>query len=318
MTTDYRQTAQILAEEWDRLDEPREAMIEQADELRRQGAFVKAMESYSRAIRLLRPEDSHDRAIAKVGLGICCLLQEEANKAAVKEAEDNLTSALKILRGRDPYVEGLILLLLGTAYQARGTLASLEEALKTSIQAEKVLEGEELERKARERVQELNSLISSLREKPVPPGAEAQSASASEPLPDFPAPELVRIPILGKIGAGPLVLAGEYIEGYIPMDLGRAQNIDFALRVKGNSMAGAGIRDGDIVFVRSQSHADNGDIVVAMVSDQMEGFALKRYYYDGQRLHLWSEPVKGQREEYFSVDKEDAQKVQIVGKVITV
>ena len=72
MTTDYRQTAQILAEEWDRLDEPREAMIEQADELRRQGAFVKAMESYSRAIRLLRPEDSHDRAIAKVGLGICC------------------------------------------------------------------------------------------------------------------------------------------------------------------------------------------------------------------------------------------------------
>ena len=318
MTTDYRQTAQILAEEWDRLDEPREAMIEQADELRRQGAFVKAMESYSRAIRLLRPEDSHDRAIAKVGLGICCLLQEEANKAAVKEAEDNLTSALKILRGRDPYVEGLILLLLGTAYQARGTLASLEEALKTSLQAEKVLEGEELERKARERVQELNSLINSMEEKLTPPGVRVQPFSPPEPLPDFASPNLVRIPVLDNIGAGPLELADKYIKGYIPMDSERAQNIDFALRVEGNSMAGAGIRDGDIVFVRSQSHADNGDIVVAMVSDQMEGFALKRYYYDGQRLHLWSEPVKGQREEYFSIDKEDAQKVQIVGKVITV
>lgn len=128
--------------------------------------------------------------------------------------------------------------------------------------------------------------------------------------------KLVRIPIIGVIGAGSLILAEEHIESYILMRKDRAQGIDFALRAKGDSMAGAGIKDGDIVLIRSQSYADNGDIVVVMVSDQMGEFALKRYSYDGQRIYLWSEPFEGGREEYFSVDKKEARKVQILGKVV--
>lgn len=84
-------------------------------------------------------------------------------------------------------------------------------------------------------------------------------------------PELLRIPIIGRIAAGRGALAYEEIEGYVDPDdlyLGRMSMTDvFALRVKGDSMIEAGIMDGDIAIVKKQPTAHNGDIIAALLAD---------------------------------------------------
>lgn len=76
------------------------------------------------------------------------------------------------------------------------------------------------------------------------------------------------VPLLGRVQAGALTAAVEDIEGYLPVQLrGRADDL-FALRVRGDSMTGAGILDGDVVIVRRQRTAHAGEIVVALVGDE--------------------------------------------------
>jgi repressor LexA len=92
------------------------------------------------------------------------------------------------------------------------------------------------------------------------------------------------IPLIGRIAAGAPILAAENIEDHItierifPMD-GKC----FALRVKGDSMIEDGIHDGDIVVVRPQRTADNGDIVVALLDDEA---TVKRYYREKRHIRL--------------------------------
>jgi repressor LexA len=77
----------------------------------------------------------------------------------------------------------------------------------------------------------------------------------------------LQLPILGQVSAGAGVLAHEDIEGYFgfkDFTLGA----DFLLRVKGDSMVGAGILEGDLVQVRRQPVADDGDVVVALVEEE--------------------------------------------------
>jgi len=75
------------------------------------------------------------------------------------------------------------------------------------------------------------------------------------------------LPLVGRIAAGGPLLAEEAIEDEIavPEPLGR--DADFLLRVTGDSMVEAGILDGDVVVVRRQETASNGDVVVALVGD---------------------------------------------------
>jgi repressor LexA len=85
--------------------------------------------------------------------------------------------------------------------------------------------------------------------------------------------ELVRgmsgIPVLGRVAAGRPQQAQEDIEGYLdPAEFFNPDENLFALRVKGDSMIEAGILEGDIVIVRKQSRADDGDIVVALIADE--------------------------------------------------
>lgn len=87
--------------------------------------------------------------------------------------------------------------------------------------------------------------------------------SQQEPLPPSEGPGF--IPILGTVAAGQPILALEQIDGYLPWPGGADW---FALRVKGESMKNAGILSGDMVIVRPQKTAENGEIVVALLEDE--------------------------------------------------
>ena len=94
------------------------------------------------------------------------------------------------------------------------------------------------------------------------------------------------IPVLGVIPAGTPLLAAENIEGYAPADVGAPEE-HFFLRVKGTSMIGARIYDGDLVLIRRQSCADNGDIVACRVDG--DEVTLKRFKRQGDMVFLLPE-----------------------------
>jgi repressor LexA len=96
------------------------------------------------------------------------------------------------------------------------------------------------------------------------------------------------VPLIGRIAAGEPVLADEHIEDRImvPAEFVRGDG-HFALRVSGESMIGAGIFDGDLVVVRSQRSASDGDIVAALLPGPAEDEAtVKRLGHDGARVML--------------------------------
>lgn len=93
-----------------------------------------------------------------------------------------------------------------------------------------------------------------------------------------------KIPLLGTIAAGTPILAEQNIEEYI--DINSATRADFALRVRGDSMIGAGIFDGDIVFIREQPTVEDGEIAAVMVDEEA---TLKRVYVFDDRVQLRSE-----------------------------
>jgi repressor LexA len=91
------------------------------------------------------------------------------------------------------------------------------------------------------------------------------------------------IPLLGEVAAGRPLEPFEHPEPIeIPASLLRGGE-NFALRVRGDSMIDAGIRDGDIVIVRRQATADNGQTVVALVDGEA---TIKKYYRRGQHVEL--------------------------------
>jgi repressor LexA len=103
-----------------------------------------------------------------------------------------------------------------------------------------------------------------------------------------PRPEGIVVPLVGRIAAGAPILAEEHVEEYLTVPVGFATDAEhFALRVAGDSMIGAGIFDGDVVVVRSQTTADEGDIVAALLPGPAEDEAtVKRWHRDGERVVL--------------------------------
>ncbi|MBE3577481.1 MAG: transcriptional repressor LexA [Limnochordales bacterium] len=120
-------------------------------------------------------------------------------------------------------------------------------------------------------------------------------------------PATVNVPVVGRVTAGEPILAVENIEQRLPLPtefFGRDDEL-FALRVRGDSMVGAGILDGDMVIVARQSAADDGDIVVALLDDEA---TVKRFYKEGDRVRLQAENPR--------YEPIYAQEVRILGKVI--
>ena len=95
------------------------------------------------------------------------------------------------------------------------------------------------------------------------------------------------VPLVGRVAAGIPLLAEDNIEDSldIPRFLGEEGRC-FALRVAGTSMINAGILDGDIVVVRQQETADDGDIVVALLEDEA---TLKRFFREADQVRLQPE-----------------------------
>lgn len=85
--------------------------------------------------------------------------------------------------------------------------------------------------------------------------------------------ERCMVPIIGQIAAGKPILADEHIEAFLPCDTG--VHADFGLIVSGDSMIGADIHDGDVVFIRSQPVVDDGQIAAVRIDDDA---TLKRFY----------------------------------------
>lgn len=131
-------------------------------------------------------------------------------------------------------------------------------------------------------------------------------------LAERPAP-VREVPILGRIAAGTPLLSEENREGTLPLsaDWAGAKGEElFGLRVRGESMIGAHIVEGDVVVVRRQDHAQPGDIVVALVDGEA---TVKRFARDGQAVVLKPEhptlpPI---------VVRPGERDVRILGKVIS-
>jgi len=105
--------------------------------------------------------------------------------------------------------------------------------------------------------------------------------SAITPMGFIPVPQMQRVPIVGAIACGEPITAEENIEGYAETPADR--HVDFALICKGDSMIEAGIRDGDIVYIKKQPEVENGQIAAVRIEGEA---TLKRVYHHGDHLIL--------------------------------
>ena len=129
----------------------------------------------------------------------------------------------------------------------------------------------------------------------------------------MPPPKTYKVPRLGTIACGEPILAEENIEGYdeVPEQI----HCNFTLKCKGDSMTGARINDGDIVYIRLQPDVENGEIAAVLIDEATEisGATLKRVYKYPDHIELHAENPKIQTRIYI---KEDMNRVRIVGKAV--
>jgi repressor LexA len=101
--------------------------------------------------------------------------------------------------------------------------------------------------------------------------------------------DVVDVPLVGRIAAGQPILADENVDENIPVPAAYVQGTNFMLKVHGDSMVEAGILDGDLVLVRQQSTANNGDIVVAMIDGFESEATVKTFYKEAGHIRLQPE-----------------------------
>lgn len=119
-----------------------------------------------------------------------------------------------------------------------------------------------------------------------------------------------RVPVLGSIHAGDPTFAEEDFEAYV--EAGSSIRCDFALRVVGDSMIGARIEDGDIVFIRKQDTVDNGEIAAVLIDDET---TLKRVRFLPGGLTMLS-PENPRYEPIIVGGENETRVVRILGKAV--
>lgn len=116
-----------------------------------------------------------------------------------------------------------------------------------------------------------------------------------------------KIPVVGNVAAGSPILAQECVEDYLTFDTGGRSGEHFALRVRGESMLGVGILPDDLVVVKRQPTANNGEIVVALIGEEATVKTLSR-----KGSEVWLLPANP---DYSPIDGREAT---ILGKVVAV
>ena len=119
-----------------------------------------------------------------------------------------------------------------------------------------------------------------------------------------------KIPMLDRVACGTPIFADEQRDYYI--EVGVDINADFVLTASGDSMTGAKINDGDLIFCRKQDTVNNGEIAVVIIDDEA---TLKRVYYypEKKKLVLQSENPKY---EPFVYVNEELENIRIIGKAL--
>jgi len=147
-----------------------------------------------------------------------------------------------------------------------------------------------------------------------------QPFDTSSYIPPAGRPDNIRIPLLGRIAAGkPIPIPAS---DFAPMgdkaieltrDIIREQEGLYALEVRGNSMVDALVNDGDIVVMKHQKEANNGEMVAVWLKDKEET-TLKRFYYEKSKRRVRLQPANPTMEPIYA----DPANVEIQGKVILV
>ena len=121
--------------------------------------------------------------------------------------------------------------------------------------------------------------------------------------------DLINVPVVGKVTAGVPILAVENIEDTFPLPFEFTKTEDvFMLNVMGDSMINCGILDGDMVIVRKQNNAYNGDIVVALINDEA---TVKRFFKGDNYVRLLPE-----NKSYEPIIIRETEDFYILGKVV--
>lgn len=122
--------------------------------------------------------------------------------------------------------------------------------------------------------------------------------------------ETKKFPLIGNIACGKPIFADEQFEAYI--EAGANIEADFCLRAQGDSMIGARIYDGDIVFIRKQEMVDDGEIAAVLIDDEA---TLKRVYYDQENnvIQLFAENPNYKTMRFTN---EELDHIRILGKAV--
>lgn len=118
-------------------------------------------------------------------------------------------------------------------------------------------------------------------------------------------------PILGKVKAGYDLIAQQDIEGYVELGKADAQKGDYFLRVKGDSMEGSHIYDGDLLYVQICSEVPSGSIAVVLVGDEA---TVKKVKYKNDLMILEASNPKYEAR-YFTAQEVETIPVRIIGIV---
>ena len=119
-----------------------------------------------------------------------------------------------------------------------------------------------------------------------------------------------KLPVLGTIACGEPIYASEEYGSYI--STGSDIDASFCLRAQGDSMIGARIYDGDIVFIRQQDSVDNGDIAAVIINDEA---TLKRVYYYPDESKIVLSP-ENPRFAPLVYTKDELNSIKILGKAV--
>ncbi len=119
------------------------------------------------------------------------------------------------------------------------------------------------------------------------------------------------LPMVGDVACGPpIFVEGDQHETYVSAEDGI--DADFCLRARGDSMTGARIYDGDIVFIRKQDTVDNGEIAAVIINDEA---TLKRVYYYPKEEKLILSPENPKYAPFVYI-KDELNSIRIIGKAV--